>query len=57
MVFLESSFALSEKTTKNMQIINSKKEYDAIVVGSGAGGGMAAFIMANSGMIQKIRRR
>ena len=33
-----------------MQIINSKKEYDAIVVGSGAGGGMAAFIMANSGM-------
>ena len=33
-----------------MQIINSKKEYDAIIVGSGAGGGMAAFIMANSGM-------
>ncbi len=33
-----------------MQIIESKKEYDAIVVGSGAGGGMAAFIMANSGM-------
>ncbi len=33
-----------------MQIINSKKEYDAIIVGSGAGGGMAAYIMANSGM-------
>ena len=33
-----------------MQIINSNKEYDAIIVGSGAGGGMAAFIMANSGM-------
>jgi len=33
-----------------MQIINAKKEYDAIIVGSGAGGGMAAFIMANSGM-------
>ena len=33
-----------------MQIINSNKEYDAIVVGSGAGGGMAALIMANSGM-------
>ena len=33
-----------------MQIINSKKEYDAIIVGSGAGGGMSAFIMANQGM-------
>ena len=33
-----------------MQIIEAKKEYDAIIVGSGAGGGMAAYIMANSGM-------
>ncbi len=33
-----------------MQIINSDKQYDAIVVGSGAGGGMSAHIMANSGM-------
>jgi len=33
-----------------MQIIETAKEYDAIVVGSGAGGGMSAFIMANAGM-------
>ncbi len=33
-----------------MQIINSEQEYDAIVVGSGAGGGMAANVMANAGM-------
>lgn len=33
-----------------MQIIESSKVYDAIIVGSGAGGGMAANIMANSGM-------
>ena len=41
---------MSDKTEEKMQIINSDKEYDAIVVGSGAGGGMAALIMANSGM-------
>lgn len=33
-----------------MREIDTKKEYDAIVVGSGAGGGMSAFIMANQGM-------
>jgi len=33
-----------------MQEIDTKKEYDAIVVGSGAGGGMSAFVMANQGM-------
>lgn len=33
-----------------MQIKETAKEYDAIVVGSGAGGGMSAFIMANAGM-------
>lgn len=33
-----------------MQIIKSAEEYDAIVVGSGAGGGMAAHVMANAGM-------
>jgi len=33
-----------------MQIIESSKVYDAVIVGSGAGGGMAANIMANSGM-------
>lgn len=33
-----------------MQIIETAKEYDAIIVGSGAGGGMSAFILANSGL-------
>ncbi len=33
-----------------MQIIESQKEYDAIIVGSGAGGGMAAKILAESGL-------
>jgi choline dehydrogenase-like flavoprotein len=33
-----------------MQIIESAKQYDAIIVGSGAGGGMSAFTLANAGM-------
>ena len=33
-----------------MQIIESPKVYDAIIVGSGAGGGMAAKILAESGL-------
>ena len=33
-----------------MQIIESSKQYDAIIVGSGAGGGMSAFTLANAGM-------
>lgn len=33
-----------------MQIIETPKKYDAIVVGSGAGGGMAAYTLANSGL-------
>ena len=33
-----------------MQIIESPEIYDAIVVGSGAGGGMAANVLANAGM-------
>ena len=33
-----------------MQIIESAKQYDAIIVGSGAGGGMSAFKLANAGM-------
>ncbi|MEE9373522.1 MAG: GMC family oxidoreductase [Saprospiraceae bacterium] len=33
-----------------MQIIKRAKQYDAIIVGSGAGGGMSAFILANAGM-------
>lgn len=33
-----------------MQIIETAKKYDAIIVGSGAGGGMAANVLANSGL-------
>lgn len=33
-----------------MQIKETPKEYDAIIVGSGAGGGMSANILANAGM-------
>jgi len=33
-----------------MQIKKSSKVYDAIIVGSGAGGGMAAHVLANSGL-------
>lgn len=33
-----------------MQIIETAKEYDAIIVGSGAGGGMAAHELANAGL-------
>ena len=33
-----------------MQIKESAKEYDAIIVGSGAGGGMACNILANKGL-------
>jgi len=33
-----------------MQIIESPNEYDAVIVGSGAGGGMAANVLANSGL-------
>ena len=32
------------------QIIESDEQYDAIVVGSGAGGGMAGYILANAGL-------
>ena len=33
-----------------MQIKSSSKQYDAIIVGSGAGGGMAAKILSESGL-------
>ncbi len=33
-----------------MQIIETAKQYDAIIVGSGAGGGMSANVLANSGL-------
>jgi len=33
-----------------MEIIKSRKEYDAVIVGSGAGGGMSAKILAEKGL-------
>ena len=34
----------------DIQIKKSSKVYDAVVVGSGAGGGMAAYVLANAGL-------
>lgn len=34
----------------DIQIKKQSKKYDAIIVGSGAGGGMAAYVLANSGL-------
>jgi choline dehydrogenase-like flavoprotein len=33
-----------------LQIKKQSKQYDAVIVGSGAGGGMAAYILANAGL-------
>ncbi len=33
-----------------MEIIKSRKEYDAVIIGSGAGGGMSAKILAENGL-------
>ena len=32
-----------------IQIKKQPKKYDAVIVGSGAGGGMAAYVLANAG--------
>jgi choline dehydrogenase-like flavoprotein len=34
----------------DLQIKKQPKKYDAVIVGSGAGGGMAAFVLANEGL-------
>lgn len=34
----------------DLQIKKSSKQYDAVIVGSGAGGGMTAYILANAGV-------
>ena len=34
----------------NLQIKKQTKKYDAVIVGSGAGGGMAAYVLANAGL-------
>ena len=33
-----------------LQVKKQAKKYDAVIVGSGAGGGMAAYILANAGL-------
>lgn len=35
---------------KEIQVKKSSKKYDAIIVGSGAGGGMAGYVLANAGL-------
>ena len=34
----------------DFQIKKNPKQYDAVIVGSGAGGGMAAYILAKAGL-------
>ena len=40
-----------------MEIINNSKEYDVIVFGSGAGGGMATKILSDAGLNCRCRSR
>ena len=35
---------------ETLQVKKQAKQYDAIIVGSGAGGGMAAYVLANAGL-------
>ena len=34
----------------DLQLRKQPKKYDAVIVGSGAGGGMAAYILAHAGL-------
>ena len=34
----------------DLQIKKNSKKYDAVIIGSGAGGGMAAYTLANAGL-------